>query len=39
MKIIQRIGCVATDGNDRPTAEVKIFRAYPTPILAIENSE
>jgi cyclophilin family peptidyl-prolyl cis-trans isomerase len=29
MKIVQRLGCVQTDKNDRPSTEVKILKAQP----------
>ena len=31
MKIVQRIGLVQTDRNDKPVDEVKIVKAYITP--------
>ncbi|PVD24821.1 hypothetical protein C0Q70_15307 [Pomacea canaliculata] len=31
MSVVQRIGMVETDSNDRPLEEVKIIKAYPSP--------
>lgn len=29
MKVVQKMGLVETDVNDRPTTELKILKAYP----------
>ena len=31
MSVVQRIGMVETDANDRPLDDVKIVKAYPSP--------
>ena len=32
MQVLQRIGLVETDGNDRPVDDVKILKAFITPV-------
>ena len=31
MSVVQRMGMVETDNNDRPLDDVKIIKAFPTP--------
>ena len=31
MQVLQRIGLLATDSNDRPLEDVKIIKAFITP--------
>jgi peptidyl-prolyl cis-trans isomerase-like 1 len=35
MKVIQKLGLVNTDGNDKPLQEIKIIKAFPTDSSAL----